>query len=61
MIARGRVQNGVVVLDNAVRLFERQEVTMLAPDAMPASPVKARGRTASWTLRPSVLVRYFIL
>jgi len=38
MVARGRVQNGVVVLDNGVRLPEGQEVTVLAPGAMPASP-----------------------
>jgi len=38
MVARGRVQNGVVVLDNGVRLPEGQEVTVLAPDTMPSSP-----------------------
>ena len=37
MVARGRVQNGVVVLDNGVRLPEGQEVTVLAPDAVLAS------------------------
>ena len=31
MVARGRVQNGVVVLANGVRLPEGQEVTVLAP------------------------------
>jgi hypothetical protein len=36
MVAHGRVQNGVVVLDNDVRLPEGQEVTVLAPDPMPA-------------------------
>jgi hypothetical protein len=30
MVARGRVQNGVVVLDDGVRLPEGQEVTVLA-------------------------------
>jgi hypothetical protein len=30
MIAHGRVQNGVIVLDDVVRLPERQEVTVLA-------------------------------
>jgi hypothetical protein len=30
MIGRGRVQNGVVVLDEGVRLPEGQEVTVLA-------------------------------
>ena len=31
MVARGRVRNGVVVLDNGVRLPEGQEVMVLAP------------------------------
>jgi hypothetical protein len=31
MVARGRVQNGVVVLTDGVRLPEGQEVTVLAP------------------------------
>jgi hypothetical protein len=35
MLARGRVQNGVIVLDNGVRLPEGQEVTVLAPGAVP--------------------------
>jgi hypothetical protein len=30
MVARGRVQNGVVVLEQGVRLPEGQEVTVLA-------------------------------
>jgi hypothetical protein len=47
MIARGRVQNGVVVLDNGVRLLEGQEVTVLAPDAVPASPVMEGSRPHS--------------
>jgi len=38
MVARGRVQNGVVVLDNGVRLPEGQEVTVLALDTVPTSP-----------------------
>jgi hypothetical protein len=38
MVARGRVQNGVVVLDNGVRLPEGQEVTVLAPGTVPESP-----------------------
>jgi hypothetical protein len=37
MVARGRVQNGVVVLDNGVRLPEGQEVTVLASDTVPDS------------------------
>ncbi len=35
MVARGRVQNGVVVLDNGVRLPEGQEVTVLTPETVP--------------------------
>jgi hypothetical protein len=33
MVVRGRVQNGVVVLADGVRLPEGQEVTVLAPSA----------------------------
>jgi hypothetical protein len=33
MVARGRVQNGVVVLTDGIRLPEGQEVTVLAPPA----------------------------
>jgi hypothetical protein len=36
MVAHGRVQNGVVVLDNGVRLPEGQEVIVLSPVPMPA-------------------------
>ena len=35
MVARGHVKNGVVVLDNGVRLPEGQEVTVLAPGDWP--------------------------
>ena len=35
MVTRGRVENGVVVLANGVRLPEGQEVTVLAPGAWP--------------------------
>ncbi len=35
MIAHGRVRNGVVVLDNGVRLPEGQEVTVMAHAAVP--------------------------
>ncbi|MGA7497494.1 MAG: hypothetical protein WBX00_12270 [Isosphaeraceae bacterium] len=38
MVARGRVQNGVVVLDNGVCLPEGQEVTVLVPGTVPAAP-----------------------
>ena len=31
MVARGRVQNGVIVLDGGVRFPEGQEVTVLTP------------------------------
>lgn len=37
MVARGRVQNGVVVLAEGVHLPEGQEVTVLAPS--PAGPL----------------------
>jgi hypothetical protein len=33
MVARGHVQNGVVVLEGGVRLPEGQEVTVLVPTA----------------------------
>ena len=36
MVTRGHVKNGVVVLDNGVRLPEGQEVTVLVPGAGPA-------------------------
>ncbi len=35
MIARGRVQNGVVVLDESAQLPEGQEVTVLAHGTVP--------------------------
>jgi hypothetical protein len=35
MVARGRVKNGVVVLDEGVRLPEGKEVTVLAPGIAP--------------------------
>jgi hypothetical protein len=35
MVGRGRVQNGVVVLANGVRLPEGQEVTILAHATVP--------------------------
>jgi hypothetical protein len=36
MVTHGQVKNGVVVLDDDVRLAEGQEVTVLAPGAGPA-------------------------
>ena len=38
MVARGRVQNGVVVLDDGVRLPEGQEVIVLGRGTAPAAP-----------------------
>ena len=38
MVLRGRVQNGVVVLDDGVRLPEGQEVSVLAPGTVAAAP-----------------------
>ena len=38
MTARGRVQNGVVVLDDGVRLPEGQEVTVLGHGTAPVGP-----------------------
>jgi hypothetical protein len=38
MVARGRVQNGVVVLDDGVRLPEGQEVTVLTGGTALATP-----------------------
>ena len=32
MVVRGRIRNGVVVLDEGVRLPEGQEVTVVVPD-----------------------------
>jgi hypothetical protein len=38
MVARGRVQDGVIVLDNGVRFPEGQVVTVLAHVAVPPTP-----------------------
>jgi hypothetical protein len=38
MVARGRVQNGVVVLDGGVRLPEGLEVTVLGRETAPPGP-----------------------
>jgi hypothetical protein len=44
MVVRGRVRNGVVILDEGVRLPEGQEVTVLAhgpaPDHFPGQPLQ---------------------
>jgi hypothetical protein len=42
MVARGRVQNGVVVLDEGARLPEGVEVMVLAPD-QPAALSRGKG------------------
>jgi hypothetical protein len=41
MVARGHVQNGVVVLDDGVRLPEGQEVTVLGTAMASAAPQNA--------------------
>ena len=38
MVARGRVQNGVVVLEEGVHFPEGQEVTVLGPPTVRGSP-----------------------
>jgi hypothetical protein len=38
MVARGHVQNGVVVLDDGIRLPEGQEVTVLTTPPNQSSP-----------------------
>jgi hypothetical protein len=48
------VQNGVVVLDEAVRLPDGQEVTVLAPGAAPAAPPKQGSRSHSLLDAPPV-------
>ncbi len=61
MIAHGRVQNGVVVLNSGVRLPEGQEVIVLCTAQCQAPRRwKARGRTASSTFRPWPWARYFV-
>lgn len=42
MVARGRVQNGVVVLEEGVHFPEGQEVTVLAPPTESVSPLLPR-------------------
>jgi hypothetical protein len=56
VVVRGRVQNGVVVLDNGVRLPEGQEVTVLAPDTVPTSPRLEGSRPHSVLDIPTVRV-----
>jgi hypothetical protein len=57
MVARGRVRNGVVVLDDGVRLPEGQEVTVVAPatplqDTQPQSLLEIAPVSAGAVLRP---------
>ena len=47
MVARGRVRDGVVVLDNDVRLPEGQEVTVMTHGIAPNSPQKVISRSHS--------------
>ena len=57
MVARGRVQDGVVVLEGGVRLPEGQEVTVLSPDdeAPRRAPAKRKSRLGSGTPIHSIL------
>jgi hypothetical protein len=47
MAARGRVQDGVVVLDNGVRLPEGQEVTVLARATVSHAPLMESSQSHS--------------
>ncbi len=47
MVVHGRVQNGVVVLDNGARLPEGQEVTVLVHGTLSPSPRMEGARTHS--------------
>ncbi len=48
MIARGRVQNGVIVLDQGVHLPEGQEVTVVVP----TTPEPGQGRHSVLDIPP---------
>jgi hypothetical protein len=57
MVVRGRVRNGVVVLDDGVRLPEGQEVTVLAPatplqDSQPQGVLDIAPVSLGTVLRP---------
>ena len=56
MVARGRVQNGVVVLDNGVRLPEGQEVTVLTSETVPTNAQPESSRPHSVLDIPTVRV-----
>jgi hypothetical protein len=47
MVAHGRIENGVVVLENGVRLPEGQEVTVLAHGTLSPTPQMEGSRTHS--------------
>jgi hypothetical protein len=47
MVARGRVQNGVVVLEEGVHFPEGQEVTVLGPPTVPTAPSLSGAATHS--------------
>jgi hypothetical protein len=55
MIARGRVENGVVILEG-VRLPEGQEVTVLAPGKVLTTPLPGRSLPHSILDIPTVSV-----
>ncbi len=57
MVARGRVQNGVIVLDNGVRLPEGQEVTVLAPDTEPTERRQSHSILDIPTVRVGAVLR----
>jgi hypothetical protein len=54
MVARGRVQDGVVVLDNGVRLPEGQEVIVLAQASVPPA-LRTEGSQSKSVLAISTL------
>jgi len=56
MVARGRVKNGVIVLENGLRLPEGQEVTVLTSEFSPAIPAIDGARPQSILDIPSVRV-----
>jgi hypothetical protein len=59
MVARGRVRNGVVVLDDGVRLLEGQEVTVLAP-ATPLQDAQPQGVLYIACVSPGAVLRPFM-
>lgn len=57
MVARGRVRNGVVVLDDRVRLPEGQEVTVLAPGVQPTDAQRSHSILDIPTISVGAVVR----